>query len=524
MLHLLRVLFSLAVAAAPAAAAAQTSATALPSSATAPADSATSPAAPTSEGAAIPSPQDTAPPRAGDPVTPPTRPEFTVGTSLEGTDNVDLTPSSRKDSALIWTQSGRLRWVRLGTRLSGAIDAALDYDSIFGREGGGVDHAFRATGNARARAELLEDLFYVDVQGLARRALVAPDAPIGATRAGGRGTTQLTSLSVSPFLAHRFGTYAEGELRYRFRQVFVGSSSIGNQQTHTASARLSSGSFLARQRHALSAVVERTSAEVDTNEIDRTTILLDSEFAVTGAIAALTTLGWESVRSPALTDDPSGLVAMAGVRLRPARDTTVVLRAGRRYEKGVIDAEVHHAFTPRLALTGAYHEGIQSPQQSLTGVDLRYDPQLDAFIDEATKLPIERDDVGLGLGNSVYRYRRFEAAVVGTYERDRVRIGGTYGWRDFDTGPDQTLWSATAQWSHRLTRRLGASVSASYRGSDSGGTTGRTDTAVVGIGADYRLTETAYLLASLRRAQRWSDREDAGYVENAIVVGLQVKF
>ncbi|HYH23137.1 MAG TPA: outer membrane beta-barrel protein [Azospirillum sp.] len=521
MLLLLRAVIALAIAAAPAMAAAQSSLA--PADPVAP-DSATSPSAPTSEGTVIPSPQDTAAPRGGDQVTPPTRPEFTIGTALEGTDNVDLTPSSRKDSALIWTQTGRLRWVRLGTRLSGAIDAALDYDTIFGRDDGGVDHALRATGNARARAEVLEDLFFVDVQGLARRALLAPDAPISGLRAGGRGTTQLTSLSVSPFLAHRFGTYAEGELRYRFRQVFVGNSTIGNQQTHIASARLSTGSFLARQRHTLSAVAERTNAEVETNEVDRTTVLLDSEFAVTGAIAALTTVGWESVRSPALAEDPSGLVVMAGVRLRPTRESSVTVRAGRRYEKGVIDAEAYYEITPRLAVTGTYREGIQAPQQALTGVDLRYDPQLDTFVDEATKLPIERDDVGLGLATSVYRYRRFEAAVVGTYERDRIRVGGSYGWRDFDTGSDQTLWSATAQWSHRLTRRLGASVSATYRGSDSGGTTGRSDTVVVGIGADYQLTEKAYLLASLRRAQRWADREDAGYVENAIVVGLQVKF
>jgi uncharacterized protein (PEP-CTERM system associated) len=127
------------------------------------------------------------------------------------TDNVNLRPKGLEHSDWITELSPGIAVRRDGRKLKVDVDYSLTgylYANDSDR------NEVRSHLNGRAQAELLEDWFYLDASARASQQLVDYASGVGlGDGVGIQNTRQTYGYTLSPYLKHRFGSYATAELR-----------------------------------------------------------------------------------------------------------------------------------------------------------------------------------------------------------------------------------------------------------------------------------------------------------------------
>lgn len=446
-----------------------------------------------------------------------------AGASVTATDNIDLAPDDQAESALIVTETGLVRLRRTGSRLDTALDGVLSLDTIIGETDTELDP--RPAGGGFARAELLEDRFFLHTQGAWRQALVDTTAGLSANPASGRAfLTDVQVLSVTPYWHQRFGDVADAELRYRHQNVSVGSAEIGDSSSDLAGVRVASGRGLTRLRLVGLAETERVRGAIQSGDLDRTTGLVAGEYPVTRWLSLLASAGYEVIDSPALDDPPQGPIGAVGLRWRPAARSDVALTVGRRFGGLTVEALGSVRISPRFTLHTIAGQTIEPLGYALGQDVFASDPLTGQIIDPRTDLPIDLEDPGLGLRGEVARVRRVEMRLTGQYPRDTVNLRVNREWRDFDVRSDEDFLLLRLDWDHRLTRIADLMGAVSYRIADQGGSLGRADTLLARLEYAQYLTRSAVASLAYARSQRFADLGFREYSENAVSLGLRVLF
>ncbi|MCW2240897.1 TIGR03016 family PEP-CTERM system-associated outer membrane protein [Azospirillum canadense] len=439
-----------------------------------------------------------------------------AGAEVTLTDNIDLAPRDRRESAVVFTEFGGLSLRETNRHTNYALDGRLNLDTTVGN---GTDVSLRPDVTGTGRVELVEGRLYVDGRLLSQRELIDARGRIGSSPTVGRGNqTSVTTVAVSPFLTGHIGPYADTELRYTHEDTLVDARDVGNSMTNALSWRTTSGRALPRLRLTGTLEYSATRASPSEDNLDRETALLSGEYAVTRQVFLIGSAGWERIASPGLSYTRNGLIGLGGFRYRPSPRLELELTAGQRYGGPTYNGHLSYLVTSRWTAGVNYAETLETPQTRLgrPANRITLDPQTGGLVVSDTR------NLGIPRSASVVGTLRFD--LKGRYTVDDVDLWFTRETRDYDVGPDETIVTSGAQWRHRLSERLALSAQAQYRHVATAGPEGDSDTAIGTASLVYTVFRDVTGSVSLSRSQRFSSRPEQRYTENTILFGLMARF
>jgi uncharacterized protein (PEP-CTERM system associated) len=457
-----------------------------------------------------------------------------TGFDVTLTDNLNLEPKDQADSALILSPFVGFNARGDGDRVNFAFDYRLTMDTILSRDSDvNIRNDFIGFGSA----ELIDDMLFVDVTGSASQPLIDPGGRTSTSPSVGRSSrTQVASGSISPYLLNNFGNVAESELRYRYSYTFVGSDQIGDSSTNYGQARLSTGRMFTAIRLDAIAEAERTNSESPTGDIDRTTFRLDGQYPIMRQFSLLGSVGYETIDTNSLNDDPDGPLWYVGFQTRPGPKTELRFTYGQRYGEPDINGALTYRITPRLTFQSTYIHVLETTQQQLSNLQVALDAQKQ-FVDPVTNLPIDITEPGFGLATEAYRANRFQASLVGNYERNTITLAGSHEEREYDIRPDESYVSARLSWTRQLSPYTDLFAGVGWRRTDiAGDTTTASTGTLVGTSAPesdtysgrialmQTLAKDVFGNVSFGHTTRVADQESDEYTENSLTFGVRIVF
>jgi len=457
-----------------------------------------------------------------------------AGFDVTLTDNLNLEPEGRADSALILSPFVGFNARGDGDRVNFAFDYRLTMDTILSSDS---DVNFRNDFIGFGRTELINDMLFVDVTGSASQPLIDVGGRTSTSPSVGRSSrTQVASGSISPYLLNNFGNVAESELRYRYSYTFVGSDQIGDSSTNFALARLSTGRMFTAVRLDAIAEAERTNSDSPTGDIDRTTFRLNGQYPIMRELSLLGSVGYETIDTNSLNDDPDGALWYVGFHTRPGPKTDLQVTYGERYGEPDINGQLTYRITPRLTFQSSYVHVLETTQQQLSNFQLIVDER-GQLVDPITNLPVDITDPGFGLRTEAFRANRFQSSLVGNYERNTVTLAGTHEEREYDIRPNERYISARLGWTRRLSPYTNLFAGVGWRrteidgdtttaatGTLFGTTAPESDTYSGRVALTHTLAKDVFGNVSFGHTTRVAERASDEYTENSLTFGVRIVF
>ncbi|MEX0758939.1 MAG: TIGR03016 family PEP-CTERM system-associated outer membrane protein [Tistlia sp.] len=437
-----------------------------------------------------------------------------IGSSLTVTDNVDLAPDGEEEGALITSVSPSASVIVDGNRLdllfSGTV--ALRHFSN--------DDSFLVDQNVlgAATAELWEDWLYLDLEGSSSRQLLEPASRVSASGSGRGDRESVTVLEASPYLAHSFGNWADGELRYRRIETFAGSGDTTQEEQRL---ELQSGSRFTRTQGALLLEHIRDEGDSDddgfaSDDLERSTAMVSGKYAAWRQFSPTAKLGYDEIDSES-SRDLSGPFYQVGFDSRPGPRTEFSIGVGQRYGGLWVEGDFAHEITPRLTLTGAINRVLES------NTDRRRDRRRENVFDPVTgELVIGPgpEDLIEDSQSGVAVTWRGDVGLSGLYGRNALNLGFVYIDREFDTR-SETTYGLTGLWSRQLSRTWSSRLSGFATHVDDEDST---NTFGAQASLDYLIYTNTVISFGVSHTQRHASEESDEYTENTAFVAGRLRF
>jgi hypothetical protein len=470
-----------------------------------------------------------------------------LGVQLLGTDNLFQTPHGHRADMITTITPGLLlgadtAWLR---GVLNYAPSALVYAVNPGQDR--VDHRL----NGQALATLVPDLLFLDLRGAsAVQTLTGGLAPESGLVTDRRNQVQTTSLQLSPYFLHRFGTAASLQLGYGLQYVNQSGASGAGQTGLTAAGLplFARQSFVAHEGYAvlrsgpdlgrlgyearLGAIAYNGTGVLD--GAFRRNATLEARYAILRGVAVLLEGGYERQHfagTPGINID--GPTYSVGTRLDFADESWVIAKFGRHdgFDSAFLNASV--ALGGRTRFAASY--GEQLTASTRRAADLLSSSTLDAQgypVDPGTGLPAVQPFANsfLALQSSLLRVRAATAAIVQRWPHDTIAVAFQHEERvPVSTAPGtiaaaQRGISGSLTWAHALTERTTAVGYVQY---------GRFNNALLGKGdlASGSLTLThqlqPQLLATLQlgvTARGNSQPPGGTALQNIILIGMRQVF
>jgi hypothetical protein len=216
--------------------------------------------------------------------------------------------------------------------------------------------------NAAATGELLKDLFFVDGRATIMQqnlTLLGPQAVNNVSATGNR--TDIRTMSISPYLRHRFGSLATGEVRYLHNEV-SSSNSIVNSSADAYSANINSGEAF----RILNWGLNYSNQMIHFHQSNRTAELERAfgnlRYTVTPQFALTATGGYERNSFISIRGNPSSPMWTVGFLWRPTERTNIALSGGQRFFGDTYNALASHR-TRLTAWDASYDESVSTFNQ-----------------------------------------------------------------------------------------------------------------------------------------------------------------
>ncbi|VAV93715.1 hypothetical protein MNBD_ALPHA01-2293 [hydrothermal vent metagenome] len=283
------------------------------------------------------------------------------------TDNVDLDASSQQ-SDFVTQVSPQFLITGDGARLNTSINYAANYFYYPGDDNG--KHDLRHNLQANLSSELISETLFIDGSANINQQFLDRRQAISATqvsRTQNRRTVQ--TYQVSPYLVHRFGTWATAQLRYDFRHVRIAADTLqtspdtffGNSLSNIGSFTISSGRYFSKLNWTLLAEY-RTEERESFSDYDTTTARADFSYQLTRIFALLGSIGYQDREATGSFANFKGLIWDAGFRLVPGPRTSISFRYGNQYNGDTFSLNAQYKITAKDAINLSYTDRIQTFQ------------------------------------------------------------------------------------------------------------------------------------------------------------------
>jgi uncharacterized protein (PEP-CTERM system associated) len=275
-------------------------------------------------------------------------PRLTLGQIY--TDNVALAPKGKEQWDLFSQITPGLSLHGKGGRVSADVDYQLEnYVSVRTRDHDSTSNRLKAN----ATAELARQWLYLDASGGITQQIISPQERIAVSNLyHSQNLTDVYTYSVSPYLRHNFGGYANALLRYKYAQVFYGKSGISNTQFQTVDGRLASGRQFGRLSWGLSYHREDQQRQTTSN-VKFENAAANIGYQVLPSLSLLAQGGYENNQyQTTRTAVVNGTYWGVGLGWRPNRYFSARALKGNQFET----AGVSIAPSPRTSLSATYRK------------------------------------------------------------------------------------------------------------------------------------------------------------------------
>jgi uncharacterized protein (PEP-CTERM system associated) len=154
------------------------------------------------------------------------------------TDNENSSATDPK-SALILTATPGFSLVSKGSR---RVRAGMNYGLTgVARFGDNLDNEFYQNLNALGNAELMEDFLFIDGTASISQQLISQTGSLADTAINSSNRTATSTYTISPYIKHRFGSFADATARFTQEGAIINSSQFNNINSSVFTADVTSG-------------------------------------------------------------------------------------------------------------------------------------------------------------------------------------------------------------------------------------------------------------------------------------------
>jgi uncharacterized protein (PEP-CTERM system associated) len=255
----------------------------------------------------------------------------TLELSENWSDNPTLVSDSQAHSQFITEVSPGFTLAEDSNRLQLRASYKLNLFAYSDRRLSGSDAANNELALA-AKARLVGELLYVDVNAGVSQQPVSPFAPVNSDAdylANNR--SEVRSYSVSPYLTQRFGSAAVGTLRYTHDVVSSSQGGLGNSDGDSLALSLSNGPALRRWGWDVAASRQNLNDHIAPTS-DSNNANFGVHFGLSDDFSLLENLGYDKFSYESGPGAPTqGKSWSTGFKWEPSTRTSLQMTAGRRY-------------------------------------------------------------------------------------------------------------------------------------------------------------------------------------------------
>jgi uncharacterized protein (PEP-CTERM system associated) len=294
--------------------------------------------------------------------------------------------------------------------------------------------------------------------GSVRQSIISPLANTpNSTISASDNITNTYNFSVSPYLKHRFGSFADAEARYTYNWL-ENSSGSSNSESNAVFLDLQSGSqFQTLTWNTYYSWYRDEPERGQTVTFQR--VQLNGRYYLNRKTALLFGTGYEDNDYFTLNDDTTAVTWLAGLSLNPNPRTSIEGGAENR-SFGVAPFFNATYLSKRTALSFRYSENLTTTSQARSNVvfvpllDAFGNPILDPNTGDAIEVPIDTP----GIQNQVMVNRRFDGTIALRGQRTDVGVSVFDTYRDYQISPDEEVYGFRVFANRRLSRPTSVSI------------------------------------------------------------------
>ncbi len=449
-----------------------------------------------------------------------------VGVTTTFTDNANAANDDEdRNSDQVLTLSPGVRVSGSGGRLS--LNLAYTHNQFFSRQGQSDDSS-TDTLTANGRAEVWDRVAFVDLTSSISREVVDPAQTDTSTDLGNdNNRTTVQTVSISPFFLHHFGNWLETESRTTFDLTRTESDEISNTRSLGSTFSATSGRRFSVFTFGGTFDRQKEIREDGAPRSITTTLNTNQRLRLSRKFSVITSIGWESIDDPALSEEPEGIIWEVGFSAQPSSRSSIEMTVGDRFETTTYGMDASYRFSSRSSMSASYTETLTTSQEQRNeNLDFLVSDGSGGFIDSRTGNTFDASGSELGFQTSLFRQKILALNFNTTRRRGSYSAGLNWERRETDsTGIEETVLSVNAAASRTLSSRLSASVSTSLSFTDFGTTDQRKDRDLSLTGSlTYRLMENTNAALSYTRSQTSSSEGSNNFEENAVTLSLTRNF
>ncbi|HEY0586053.1 MAG TPA: TIGR03016 family PEP-CTERM system-associated outer membrane protein [Pseudoduganella sp.] len=266
--------------------------------------------------------------------------DFTPTAAARATysDNVALQNDDRAESGLVLQLTPGFQLLNHSQRFDLNLNYVLNlYEYSGGRRSGAQRHSQDLS--SRLKASLVEELLYLDADAGVHQQATSAFGPLQSNNDYVRtNRNEVRSYRVSPYLVHRFGAFANGELRYTNDSVSTDNIGMRRSDGNTISGRLSSGPTFRRfswDASAMRAVIDEELPVVGGSNRAQTTSSkaanINLRYVATQQLNVGVFGGYDAYDFSGVGGAQSGSAYGANVQWTPSARTSLQASAGHRF-------------------------------------------------------------------------------------------------------------------------------------------------------------------------------------------------
>jgi uncharacterized protein (PEP-CTERM system associated) len=379
---------------------------------------------------------------------------------------------------------------------------------------------------------------------------------IGALGLSKQNQTQTSSLSVSPYVMHRFGDIGTAKAGISYNQssysnsgsflplFFANNGASQYNRTLQELAQFQTGDFIFPWHDMIIADAGQTNGSGVSRNSSQDYLINRLGYTVSQPVELFGELGAERLRyggiPPTSIDD---MVWGIGTTLTPNPDSTLTLAYGHKQGVTGLQADGSYALTARTRISVRYSTGIQSDLEQIANqLDLADVNQLGNAVDSQTGAPLFIGTGGFGAQSSLSSVKNLTLTANTVLDRDQISLSvvltqettlanappGTVPVNPLappitPVGSTSNGKSAVLSWIHQVNEGLTLNGSLSYSATDFAGT-GNFRSIGANAGLQYVLSETVSLNVRYSYFKRYSPVPGQDIYQNLALVGISKQF
>lgn len=384
-----------------------------------------------------------------------------IGVTESWTDNALSSARDRK-ADFFTTVNPSLKFKGEGAKLDLGLEYNLAYDRYAVQNN--LD-GFRHRGIGMVKSELVEDLFFVDARGTISEQLITPT---GAKTAGDRrvedNQTRVGTVSVTPQLRHRFGSWAVGQASYRHDRTehfttAADQAGLKGSTGDTGTVGLATGENFSRVL--LDYELENIHRETGTSVFYHLANTATGEVRIDREWGVLAHGGHDAINGDNLDgDEYSGAFYGGGLRWTPSPRTEARAIVGHRFGSLDVLVDARQRLGAFTSINLSHATGVSTEAQLIAdtlGAVER--DETGRFIDPFSSLDADPAATAFARTGLAFKQTTTKAALSHARERDTLSLTAALSTREVQAAPAAASTETTALtlglgWTHRLTETI----------------------------------------------------------------------